>query len=176
MIADNDIPWYIWFRSIGNDIIQIRDHQNRRSYGLIRNQLRGVSETLASALSKAIVIDLEKRLERKDGCQSLETLLVGVILLHCTERMSWYFRSCGDESFSLDWPLEYSPEHYTRQGESFADLLVMLFKLRHAVPRLITDPADGILKVTDAKDPKMVSWLNSLQLTGTASLRLLIRS
>ncbi len=35
------------------------------------------------------MVDLEKRLERKERCQGFETFFVGVILLNCIERMSW---------------------------------------------------------------------------------------
>lgn len=35
------------------------------------------------------MVELEKRLERKERCQGFETFFVGVILLNCIERMSW---------------------------------------------------------------------------------------
>lgn len=35
------------------------------------------------------MVELEKRLERKERCQGFETFFIGVILLNCIERMSW---------------------------------------------------------------------------------------
>ena len=46
-----------------------------------------------STLSKSIMIDLEKRLERKERCQGIECYLVGVIFLNCVERMSWCLKA-----------------------------------------------------------------------------------
>lgn len=43
------------------------------------------------------MIDLERRLERKEKCQGFETFLVGVLLLNCVERMCFAFKRVSDE-------------------------------------------------------------------------------
>lgn len=52
-------------------------------------QLQAAAEQGACDISKHIMVELEKRLERKERCQGFETFFVGVILLNCIERMSW---------------------------------------------------------------------------------------
>ena len=62
----------------------------------LATQLRATAEQKASSLSKNIMIELEKRLERKEKCQGFETFLVGIILLNCVERMSWALQSLSN--------------------------------------------------------------------------------
>ncbi|KAL8964978.1 MAG: hypothetical protein Q9183_004102 [Haloplaca sp. 2 TL-2023] len=62
----------------------------------LATQLRATAEQKAPLLSKNIMIELEKRLERKERCQGFETFLVGIILLNCVEKMSWALQSLSD--------------------------------------------------------------------------------
>ncbi|KAL8878433.1 MAG: hypothetical protein Q9192_008450 [Flavoplaca navasiana] len=55
----------------------------------ITAQLQAAAEQGACDISKDIMVELEKRLERKERCQGFETFFVGVILLNCIERMCW---------------------------------------------------------------------------------------
>ncbi|KAL8948146.1 MAG: hypothetical protein Q9222_005645 [Ikaeria aurantiellina] len=57
----------------------------------VTSQLQAAAEQRVSTISKNIMIDLEKRLERKDKCQGAETFFIGIILLNCVERMTWAF-------------------------------------------------------------------------------------
>lgn len=52
-------------------------------------QLQAAAEQGACDISKHIMVELERRLERKERCQGFETFFVGIILLNCIERMSW---------------------------------------------------------------------------------------
>lgn len=80
-------------------------------YILAHAQVQAAAETLASVLSKSVMNELERCLERREKCQGLETLLIGVILLACVEKMSWYFmtfnspRRCAKVSQAprMDW-------------------------------------------------------------------------
>ena len=65
-------------------------------YLLLCAQIRAVAEKSASILSKSIMNDLEKRLERQFRARGFETFLIGVILLSCAEKMSWYFKTFED--------------------------------------------------------------------------------
>ena len=64
---------------------------------MIQAQFQAVAETRTSAISRSIMIDLEKRLERKEKCRGFETFLVGIILLNCTERMCWALKSLDEK-------------------------------------------------------------------------------
>ncbi|KAL8982461.1 MAG: hypothetical protein Q9205_003029 [Flavoplaca limonia] len=55
----------------------------------ITAQLQAAAEQGACDISKDVMVELEKRLERKERCQGFETFFVGVILLNCIERMCW---------------------------------------------------------------------------------------
>ncbi|KAL8715266.1 MAG: hypothetical protein Q9220_001224 [cf. Caloplaca sp. 1 TL-2023] len=62
---------------------------SQTSMKYVTRQLQAAAEQQASIVSKNIMIDLEKRLERKDKCQGAETFFVGITLLYCVERMTW---------------------------------------------------------------------------------------
>ncbi|KAL9039225.1 MAG: hypothetical protein Q9180_002654, partial [Flavoplaca navasiana] len=59
------------------------------SHHTITAQLQAAAEQGACDISKDIMVELEKRLERKERCQGFETFFVGAILLNCIERMCW---------------------------------------------------------------------------------------
>ncbi|KAL8733712.1 MAG: hypothetical protein Q9166_001905 [cf. Caloplaca sp. 2 TL-2023] len=93
-------------------------------------QLQAAAEQGASDISKKIMVELEKRLERKEKCQGFETFFVGVILLHCAERMSWaikrasnvgpvYDASC---SYSLLWDLECADPFESGRSENLQNI------------------------------------------------------
>lgn len=55
----------------------------------VLSQLKAAAEQRAALISRNVMIELEKRLERKEKCQGFETFLVGVVLLNCVERVGW---------------------------------------------------------------------------------------
>ncbi|KAL8644710.1 MAG: hypothetical protein Q9226_007630 [Calogaya cf. arnoldii] len=61
----------------------------------VTTQLKAAAEQGACDISKSIMVELEKRLERKERCQGFETFFVGIILLNCIERMSWAMRKAS---------------------------------------------------------------------------------
>lgn len=82
--------------------INLNATDNPQVYPLLCSQLRAAGEKLASALSKTIMNDLERRLERREKCRGFETCLIGVILLSCVEKMSWYFKTFDDVRWSSE--------------------------------------------------------------------------
>ncbi|KAL9580796.1 MAG: hypothetical protein Q9212_004275, partial [Teloschistes hypoglaucus] len=55
----------------------------------VLSQLKAAAEQRAALISRTDMIELEKRLERKERCQGFETFLVGILLLNCVERIGW---------------------------------------------------------------------------------------
>ncbi|KAI4198151.1 MAG: hypothetical protein LQ350_005438, partial [Teloschistes chrysophthalmus] len=55
----------------------------------VLSQLKAAAEQRAALIGRTVMIELEKRLERKERCQGFETFLVGILLLNCVERMGW---------------------------------------------------------------------------------------
>ncbi|KAL8653075.1 MAG: hypothetical protein Q9210_002321, partial [Variospora velana] len=62
---------------------------------IITSQLRAAAQHRAFMISKTILIDLERRLERKERCRGFETFLVGILFLNCVERMCWAVRKAN---------------------------------------------------------------------------------
>jgi len=64
--------------------------------------MRAAAEKLASTISKTVLNDLEKRLERRDKCRGFENFLVGIVLLSCVEKLSWYYKTFDDVKWSAE--------------------------------------------------------------------------
>ena len=73
-----------------------------RSYQLICSQIRAAAEKVMSGISKVVLNDLEKRLERRDKCRGFETFLCGIVLLNCVERISWYYKTFDDTKWAAE--------------------------------------------------------------------------
>ena len=142
----------------------ITESSSPQTYRLLCNLLRAAAEKLAAPLSKTIMINLEKRLERREKCQNLETLLVGVILLSCVEKMSWLFSTFKSDE---EYPLSNPPEHYTNQAATFASFIGKLFKVRGIGLQIYADPETGVLQMKDG-DEATKQWLKGLKLTEEA--------
>lgn len=67
-----------------------------QTHFLLCAYIRAAAEKSASILAKTIMNDLERRLERQFRARGFETFLIGVILLNCAEKMSWYFKTFED--------------------------------------------------------------------------------
>ena len=85
-----------------SDPAAINEPDYPRSYQLICSQMRAAAEKLASAISKVLLNDLEKRLERRDKCRGFEIFLTGIILLSCVEKMSWYYKTFDATKWSAE--------------------------------------------------------------------------
>ena len=68
----------------------------------IASQFRAAASCLSSSLSKIIMVELERRLERRDRCQGFSTYLAGILLLNCVERLCWCLRSAHENLTASD--------------------------------------------------------------------------
>lgn len=154
-------------------------------------QIKAAAEHRASTISKNVMIDLERRLERKERCQGFETTLVGILLLNCVERMCWAFQRVKNEmtpqdvsdtpdqcihipqsallTHSIQWPLENSYEYYLDQAASFAEFLAKLYKMRGVLLQLHPMSEDGILHTSPSIAPLADHWLRELRLTSKST-------
>ncbi|KAI4168542.1 MAG: hypothetical protein LQ343_006328 [Gyalolechia ehrenbergii] len=132
-------------------------------------QIKAAAEHRASTISKNVMIDLERRLERKERCQGFETTLVGILLLNCVERMCWAFQRVKNEMTPQDWPLENSYEYYLDQAASFAEFLAKLYKMRGVLLQLHPMSEDGILHTSPSIAPLADHWLRELRLTSKST-------
>ena len=111
IIVDNEMHWQVWLHPTpnayvtpapSNEPIWINEADYSHSYQLISSQIRAVAEKLASSISKIALNDLEKRLERRDKCRGIETFLIGIVLLSCVEKISWYYKTFDDVKWSAE--------------------------------------------------------------------------
>ncbi len=114
IIVDNEMHWQVWLQpaqaspkaypkfAMLNEPVRINETNNPQSYQLICSQLRSAAEKLAATISKTVLNELEKRLERRDKCRGFETFLVGIVLLSCVEKMSWYYKTFDDVKWSAE--------------------------------------------------------------------------
>ncbi|KAL8761215.1 MAG: hypothetical protein Q9184_002647 [Pyrenodesmia sp. 2 TL-2023] len=148
--------------------------ETRCSLQIITAQLQAAAHQKASTISRNIMIDLERRLERKQRCQGFETFLVGILFLNCIERVCWALKRANltlqDEA---QWPLEKPVEYYLEQAASFTDFLSKLYKMRGILLHVRPYPEDGILHANPTVAPAAEQWLSELRLT---SELLLIRA
>ena len=110
-MVDNEMHWRVWLHPMpnayatpvpSNESFRINEADHSRSYQLISSQMRAAAEKSASAISKIVLNDLEKRLERRDKCRGFETFLIGIVLLSCVEKMSWYYKTFDDAKWSKE--------------------------------------------------------------------------
>ncbi|KAL8704374.1 MAG: hypothetical protein Q9201_002443 [Fulgogasparrea decipioides] len=139
----------------------------------ITAQLQAAAEQRASFISRNVMIELEKRLERKEKCQGFETFLVGILLLNCVERMSWAMRSVSDSGKDQDWPLEEPVNHYLDQAARFAEFLAKLYKMRGILLHVRQSAEDGILLPRPLNGPEVSEWLNGLHLSGIKEVQII---
>ncbi|KAL8738098.1 MAG: hypothetical protein Q9181_001084 [Wetmoreana brouardii] len=132
----------------------------------ITAQLQAAAEQRASFISRNVMIELEKRLERKEKCQGFGTFLVGILMLNCVERMSWAMRSVNGSGEDQDWPLEEPVNHYLDQAARFAEFLAKLYKMRGILLHVRQSAEDGVLLPRPLNGPEVGEWLNELRLNG----------
>jgi hypothetical protein len=105
------------------------------SHQLITAQLLSAIEYRCSKLSKTVLNELEHRLLRRQQASRFATLLSAVILLNCVERMTAVYQIFDSKSETTSWPLHIPASTLWQQGPRFADLLVMLLRLRGLPPK-----------------------------------------
>lgn len=91
--------WHLTFETLSEEDKpqELNGSEGPHSANIAYAQIRAVAEMHASSLSKNVMIELEKRLGRKERCQGFGTFLVGVILLNCIERMVWSLKAYSSE-------------------------------------------------------------------------------
>ncbi|KAL8882488.1 MAG: hypothetical protein Q9192_007575, partial [Flavoplaca navasiana] len=134
----------------------------------IRAQLQAAAEQGACDISKDIMVELEKRLERKERCQGFETFFVGVILLNCIERMCWAIKRASLTEEAQDWMLERSIDSYIEQAARFAEFLSKLFQMRGILADVRPNPEDGVLQGGPRNTPTVDQWLSEMQFTSVS--------
>ncbi|KAL9018328.1 MAG: hypothetical protein Q9185_004361 [Variospora sp. 1 TL-2023] len=102
---------------------------------IITSQLRATAQHRAFTISKIILIDLERRLERKERCQGFETFLVGILFLNCVERMCWAVRKANlanKDYNNKDFPHRNPIHHddHDQKSTHFAAFLSKLYQMR----------------------------------------------
>ncbi|KAL8938005.1 MAG: hypothetical protein Q9211_003406, partial [Gyalolechia sp. 1 TL-2023] len=154
-------------------------------------QLKAGAEYSASTISKNIMIDLERRLERKERCRGIETTLVGILLLNCVERMCWAFECANNGAnglnvcagsdpggsttqydlliYSIQWPFANPVEFYLHQAAHFAELLSKLYKIRGILLHVRQKPENNVLYIHSIVNPLADQWLDELKLTGRST-------
>ncbi|KZF22296.1 hypothetical protein L228DRAFT_211087 [Xylona heveae TC161] len=152
-----------------NGSFPIDENTDAESYSLLCSQLRSGAEKRAVQLSKTAMNDLERRLLQRQQSGWFETFLAAIILLNCVERMSWLFRTWGDDVQTQDqakWPLDRKPPYYYSQGERFADILHMLLKMRGLPPKTRLRQEDGVIAVVEGGDEIASRYLETVRLSG----------
>ena len=203
-------PGIVQFSTDGEDAIH-PEQFSTRNRELVFVQLLAAIESHCASLGKNVLNELEKRLLRRQQVSGFATFISAVILLNCVERMTGFYRafdplpSSVSEQMSNDvsdpnqgdtaedalasaigqqpagWLLDESPRKLWRQGEDFAEILIMLLRMR-ALPPLTVVTAEGTLVVdqdhslqssvsgksvneqVDQKTKMAASWLDPLLL------------
>ncbi|KAL8673372.1 MAG: hypothetical protein Q9168_002198, partial [Polycauliona sp. 1 TL-2023] len=131
-------------------------------------QLQAAAEQGACNTSKTIMIELEKRLERKDKCQGFETFFVGIILLNCIERMCWALKKAAgaaDGEAQDSTPLRNPVDTHIHQSTQFASFLSKLFQMRGILADVHPNPTTNILQGGSRSTPTVDLWLSEMRFT-----------
>ncbi|KAK5691181.1 hypothetical protein LTR97_011833 [Elasticomyces elasticus] len=122
------------------------------TYRFIRSQMLAAVESRCSRLAKSIINELERRVLQRQQASRFATFISAVLLLSAVERMTGLYRSFDDDGQFVpnhgftSWPLDFPPNSFWQQGDNFADLLIMLLRMRALPPKTIENP-DGLLVV-----------------------------
>ena len=113
LLVDNTGRWQIYKRasvteeelatSMPNSegLTAINQINDRESFSAIQVELHAIIEKVASAKSKKILAELERRLLQKAQCQGFGNFILGVILMNCSERMCWLFQTWESNQHSF---------------------------------------------------------------------------
>ncbi|TKA75114.1 hypothetical protein B0A55_05023 [Friedmanniomyces simplex] len=158
------------------------------TYSFVKSQLLAAIESRCSRLAKGIINELERRLLQRQQASRFGTFISAVLLLSAVERMTGLYRTFDDDGHFApgvgftSWPLDEQPDKLWRQGEHFADLLIMLLRIRGLPPKT-TANQDGMLvavqdralsvhingrPVKDSNDVQSelaVAWLDPIRLS-----------
>ncbi|KAK4635341.1 hypothetical protein CLAFUW4_01217 [Fulvia fulva] len=124
---------------------------------LIIAQLLAMTESRCTVLAKIVTNEIERRLLQRQQVSRVSTFMSAVILLNCVERITGLYWSLDPEpSWTTQegimppaWPLDTSPHKFWLQGEPFADLLIMLLRMRGLPPKTTTSQDGSLVMVPD---------------------------
>ncbi|KAL8809687.1 MAG: hypothetical protein Q9200_003203 [Gallowayella weberi] len=140
------------------------DTGSSQSQQIITTQMQAAAEQGASDISKNIMVELERRLERKEKCQNFETFFVGIILLNCAERTSWALKraSYSDHLQDVSYILEYD-----------FDFLSKLYEMRGILLDVRPNLEDGMLHASAGNTEIVDQWLSDLHLTSIKEVQII---
>ncbi|GAB1739039.1 hypothetical protein NU219Hw_g3803t1 [Hortaea werneckii] len=118
---------------------------------LVQRQLLAALEARCEKLGKSVINELERRLLQRAQVSRFSTFLSSVLLLGAVERTSGLYQKFATEledrnNNPTSWPLESPPSRLWIQGPHFADLLIMLLRMR-ALPPQTKEGLNGKLVV-----------------------------
>ncbi|RMX74249.1 hypothetical protein D0869_12789 [Hortaea werneckii] len=118
---------------------------------LVRRQLLAALEGRCEKLGKSVINEIERRLLQRAQVSRFSTFLSSVLLLSAVERTSSLYQNFATEleaqnNSPTSWPLETPPSRLWIQGPHFADLLIMLLRMR-ALPPQTKESLNGKLVV-----------------------------
>ncbi|KAI7179909.1 hypothetical protein KC324_g9244, partial [Hortaea werneckii] len=118
---------------------------------LVQRQLLAALEARCEKLGKSVINEIERRLLQRAQVSRFLTFLSSVLLLSAVERTSSLYQNFATEleaqnNSPTSWPLEAPPSRLWIQGPHFADLLIMLLRMR-ALPPQTKEGLNGKLVV-----------------------------
>ncbi|KAI7466411.1 hypothetical protein KC351_g14487 [Hortaea werneckii] len=125
---------------------------------LVRRQLLAALEARCEKLGKSVINEIERRLLQRAQVSRFSTFLSSVLLLSAVERTSSLYQIFATELEDQDnsptsWPLETPPSRLWIQGPHFADLLIMLLRMRALPPQTKVDLNGKLVVEKDSTYP-----------------------
>jgi hypothetical protein len=166
ILVDHEVKWVL-NKKTSTFVPPLSGSVNDRSWRLINSQLSATVEKKACLLTKSVLQVLETRLQSPKARRSFELFLVGIIILNCLEKTTWFFNSYEKPPLEADWPLEQKPILYANQGESVTNMLNMLLRIKNIAPTVDTN-SEGYLQSNYHDNAR--EFFEKVNLTGTFSL------
>ncbi|CZT22661.1 uncharacterized protein RCC_08366 [Ramularia collo-cygni] len=150
---------------------------------ILRAQILSSLESRSATLGKSITNELERRLLQRQQVSRFGTFIASVLLLNCIERMAEFFHEIETNDRETESPPLWP------QGSHFADLLIMLLRMRGlppktkadsqgklvvAIPSTNENPARPVSATKKAEREALelaTEWLNPLKLDYEALVR-----
>jgi hypothetical protein len=168
ILVDSSTPWVVSERT--NELVAagkgtpIDKNAEDHSYEDLCGQLNAVAEKKAAQMFKEVLSDFEKRLLERAKTPHFDNFLVAIMVLNCVEKGEWLFRSWKEAKFDATYPLPKRQEEYMAQGETLAQTVNMLLRVRNMLPKTYVK-SDGILATDGDQSADFVLWFNRVQLS-----------
>ncbi|KAI0882766.1 uncharacterized protein GGS22DRAFT_40400 [Annulohypoxylon maeteangense] len=164
-LMDLERQWTMRAKSPNDDIDEywIDDAFDSEAYTNICLQLTAAAERKASIASKNLLSEMRRRLQDGKIKHGFPMFLVVILFLNCIEKTTWAFKVWEEENLRPKWPLERPPSNFTRQGDTLADLLRVLLKVRNFLPKLVAEGPDS--PITALKDSRVIEYFQHLGIT-----------